>query len=229
MRCTVIIPAAGSGSRFGGETPKQYLPLRGRPLIACTIDRFVAEEAVESVIVCAADPWIPFVLDLVEQSGWKNVQTILGGASRRDSVMNGIKAAEISGADLVAVHDAVRPFVRSATFRVLLQNAQQHGAALPAIPVVDTIHRVRDDVIVETPTRPGLFQAQTPQCFRLSLLKEALQRAIDEEYAATDEAAAVARLGTRVHVVVGDLTNVKITHASDLEAAETNFEAWSER
>ena len=229
MRCTVIIPAAGSGHRFGGETPKQYLILRGRPLIAWTIERFLGEEAVASVIVCAADPWIPFMLDLAEQSRWKNVQVIVGGASRRDSVINGVRVAEKDGAELVAVHDAVRPFLRSATFQTLLQSAREHGAALPAIPVVDTIHRVRDDVIVETPARSGLYQAQTPQCFRIEVLKEALDRAVADEYAATDEAAAVARLGTRVRVVVGDLTNVKITHPSDLVAAEANFAAWSER
>ena len=229
MRCNVIIPAAGSGTRFGAETPKQYLTLRGRPLIAWTIERFAGDEAVDSVIVCAADSWLSFMIDLVERSGWRNVQVIAGGATRRDSVINGVRAAEAGGAELVAVHDAVRPFVRASTFQALLESAREHGASLPAIPVVDTIHRVRDDVIVETPARSGLYQAQTPQCFRLVLLKDALERAVADEYSATDEAAAVARLGTRVHVIVGDLSNVKITHPSDLETAEANFAAWSER
>jgi 2-C-methyl-D-erythritol 4-phosphate cytidylyltransferase len=229
MRCTVIIPAAGSGARFGSETPKQYLPLRGRPLIVHAIERFLEEQDVERVIVCAGEGWLPFVLDLAETLAWRNVVVIPGGATRRDSVMAGLEEAERLGATIVAVHDSVRPFFRSSTFKSLLEAAQEIGAALPAIPVSDTIHQVSDDTVIDTPERAGLFRAQTPQCFRLAILRDAMERAARDGYGATDEAGAVARIGQHVRVVLGDFGNIKITHPDDLAAADANFERWSAR
>jgi 2-C-methyl-D-erythritol 4-phosphate cytidylyltransferase len=228
-RCTVILPAAGRGTRFGSDLPKQYLLLRQRPLIAHTVERFLAEEQVERIIVCAAEDRIETVLDIAAGSGWSKVAVISGGLTRRDSVIRGVEEAERHGAALVAVHDSVRPFFRSGTFRALLEAAAHTGAALPAIPVSDTIHRVQDEFIVETPERASLYRAQTPQCFRLPILKAALQQAVRDGFAATDEAGAVARTGHQVRVVLGDLENIKITHPEELAAAEANFDLWSSR
>jgi 2-C-methyl-D-erythritol 4-phosphate cytidylyltransferase len=221
MRCTVIIPAAGSGARFGADLPKQYLALRGRPVIAHTIERFLRESVVDRVIVCAAGEH----LETVRALGLPRTEVVPGGASRRDSVRAGLEAA--GDAELVAVHDSVRPFFRSTTFHALLAAAAEFGAAIPVLPVSETIHRVLEGAIVETPERSELFAAQTPQCFRLALLRDALDRAVREHYAATDEAGAAIRCGYAVRVIPGDVGNVKITQPDDLRAAEANFDSWS--
>jgi 2-C-methyl-D-erythritol 4-phosphate cytidylyltransferase len=221
MRCTVIIPAAGSGARFGGELPKQYLPLRGRPVIAHTIERFLRETVVERVIVCAAEEHLQTVRSLA----LPRTEVVQGGATRRDSVLAGLRAAGDAG--IVAVHDSVRPFFRSTTFHALLAAAAEVGAAIPVLPVSETIHRVVDGAVVDTPERSELFGAQTPQCFRVEILSDALERAVRENYAATDEAGAAVRCGYAVRVIPGDVGNVKITQPDDLRAAEANFDRWS--
>ncbi|MEO8218383.1 MAG: 2-C-methyl-D-erythritol 4-phosphate cytidylyltransferase [Acidobacteriota bacterium] len=227
MHCTVIIPAAGSGSRFGGELPKQYAPLRGRPIIAHTIERFLTFDQVKAVIVCAASDQMGTARDLVDRSGWETVQVTEGGATRQESVRNGLDVASRFGLRLVAVHDSVRPFFAFATFLRVLEAAEACGAALPAVPLRETIHRVSEDgSILETAERSEWVAAQTPQIFRLDLLREALQRADEEGFTGTDEAAIVARHGHPVKVVPGDSFNMKITHAEDLHIAESNFDRW---
>lgn len=227
MKCTVIIPAAGSGTRFGGETPKQFLTLRGRPLIAHAVERFLGETVVDRVIICGAREHLSALDRLNAGRAWDRVAIIEGGDTRRDSVAAGMSAVQESNAELVAVHDAVRPFFASETFRLLLEAASLHGAALPALPVTETIHRVEGEFVAETPERSHWYSAQTPQCFRVELLKDVLHRAIEDRYAATDEAGAAARYGHRVRIVRGDWMNIKITRPEDLLAAEENFDRWA--
>lgn len=226
MKCSVVIPAAGSGTRFGSETPKQFLLLRGRPLIAHAVERFLNQAAVDRVVICGARAQLGRLEELKGDRGWERVLIVEGGDSRRDSVAAGVRAVQESNAELVAVHDAVRPFFGSETFRLLLEAASLDGAALPALPVTETIHRVEGELVAETPDRSHWYSAQTPQCFRIELLKDLLDRAIEDGYAATDEAGAAARYGHRVRIVRGDWMNVKITRPEDLLAAEANFDRW---
>ena len=227
MNCTVIIPAAGSGSRFGGAIPKQYMPLRGRPVIAHTIERFLTFDQVKAVIICAAEDQIGTARDLADSSGWEIVHVTTGGSSRQESVRLGLDLAEDFPAKLVAVHDSVRPFFAFATFLKVLEAAESSGAAFPALPLRETIHRVDGSgSIVETAQRSDWVAAQTPQIFRMEILREALQRAGDEGFDGTDEASVVARYGHAVKVVPGDSFNIKITQAEDLHLAEANFDRW---
>ncbi|HUF16679.1 MAG TPA: 2-C-methyl-D-erythritol 4-phosphate cytidylyltransferase [Thermoanaerobaculia bacterium] len=227
MKCTVIIPAAGSGTRFGGETPKQFFTLRGRPLIAHAVERFLGETVVDRVIICGAPEHLSTLERFSAGRAWDRVAIIEGGDTRRDSVAAGVRAAGQTSVELVAVHDAVRPFFGASTFRAVLEAAAASGAALPALRITETIHRVEEGFVAETPDRNHYYSAQTPQCFRIELLREVLDRAIEEGYPATDEAGAVARYGHRVKIVTGDLTNIKITHPEDLQAAELNFDRWA--
>jgi 2-C-methyl-D-erythritol 4-phosphate cytidylyltransferase len=227
MNCVVIIPAAGSGLRFGGDVPKQFLPLRGQPLIAYAIEKFLREPSVKRVVICVAQDRRTEFERMVVTRGWKTVDVVLGGVSRQDSVFRGLVAASSGSAEFVAVHDAVRPFFTIATFRGVLAAAADCGAALPALPINETIHRVVDNFIVETAERSQWMGAQTPQCFRAKVLQEVLDRARADGFEATDEAGLATHYGYRVRVVTGDPQNLKITRPPDLHAAEANFEEWS--
>jgi len=216
----VLIPAAGSGSRFGGEIPKQFRQLAGTPVLLRVIERFFTDDVVSQIVVAVAEP----LLQNVKQT--EKVKFIAGGATRQESVTNAFAAAD-GDFDVVAVHDAVRPFFKRATFHALIDAAREHGGAFPAAPVTDTIHVVRDEVLVSTPDRVTLAAAQTPQCFRPDVLRATLARAREENFDATDEAGLAARYGFVVRAVPGDATNFKITRPEDLAFAEAHFEELS--
>lgn len=214
----VLVPAAGSGTRFGGEIPKQFRTIAGKPILQHVVERFLCDDRVGKVIVAVHE----ILLADVRQT--ERMLFVAGGATRQQSVTNALAAAG-DEFELVAVHDAVRPFFSYDTFYALLDAAREHGAAFPALPVTDTIHRVRGDVIVETPPRPELYAAQTPQCFQLKVLRDVMARAGSDE--ATDEAGLAARLGYKVRMVAGDPANFKITRPEDLDLAEKIYEQLS--
>jgi 2-C-methyl-D-erythritol 4-phosphate cytidylyltransferase len=215
----VIVPAAGAGTRFGGQIPKQFLPLAGKPLIQHVIERFLLDDIVERVIV----PVSPQLLSGVKNS--ERVTFMAGGESRMQSVVRGL--AEAGDAELIAVHDAVRPLFSAAMFHAVIEAAQAAGAALPVVPIADTIHVMTDDATVaSTLDRTMLAAAQTPQCFRGSLLRDVLARAEREGIEGTDEAGLAARFGFTVRAVPGDPRNLKITVPEDLAVAESYLQQW---
>jgi 2-C-methyl-D-erythritol 4-phosphate cytidylyltransferase len=220
-RILVIIPAAGSGTRFGGDVPKQFLPLGGKPLIQRVVERFLFDDKVTRIVV----PVLDMLLSAVKTSPGDRVQFVAGGATRLQSVTRGLEASgdEI---DLVAIHDAVRPFFSLDTFHATLDAARTHGAAFPGIPLPDTVHQIADDAIASTPDRRVLVAAQTPQCFRVDVLRDILERAASENADATDEAGLAAKYGHRVQLVTGDSMNFKITRPEDLVMAERIYAEW---
>jgi 2-C-methyl-D-erythritol 4-phosphate cytidylyltransferase len=220
MSILVIIPAAGSGTRLGGDVPKQYLTFGGRTILQHVIDRFLAEESVTRIVVPVSSDWLPRMQQ--ELSG-DRVEVVAGGETRQESVRRGLLAAEGSEFDVVTVHDAVRPFFTIESFRAAVDAARYDGAALLAIPVTDTIHGVHDGTIAATLDRRDLVAAQTPQCFRAQLLREVLDRAAGEGVEGTDEAGLAARYGFTVRVVPGDPGNFKITRPEDLELAKARL------
>lgn len=215
----VIVPAAGSGTRFGGDLPKQFRELGGKPIVQHVIERFLLDERVARVIVPVAEQ----MLAVVNRGSSERVQFVVGGATRQQSVRRGLDAVP-EGFDIVAVHDAVRPFFAVETFHKLLDLAAEAGAAFPGLPVTDTIHIVDGDRIAATPDRRQLFAAQTPQCFRTEVLRDVLARAEENQDDATDEAGLAAKYGHVVRLVPGDPMNFKITQPEDLVAAERVFE-----
>lgn len=223
MSIVVIIPAAGSGSRFGGSIPKQFQQLAGKPLIQHVIERFLLDSNVSRVIVPVAE----MLLGSVKNS--ERVTFIAGGATRQQSVMNGVDEAG-DGAELIAIHDAARPLFSVNTFHAVISAARDAGAALPVIPLTDTIHVMTNEATVaETLDRTMLGAAQTPQCFRPDILRDVLERAKQDGIsAATDEAGLAARYGYVVKGVPGDPRNLKITVPEDLAIAESYLEQWSE-
>jgi 2-C-methyl-D-erythritol 4-phosphate cytidylyltransferase len=221
MTLVVIVPAAGTGSRFGSGIPKQFQPLAGKPLVQHVIERFLLDENVTRVVVPVAD----VLLASVKNSD--RVSFVAGGETRQQSVIHGV--AEAEDADLIAVHDAARPLFSAAIFHAVIAAAREVGASLPVIPVSDTIHVMNADATVrETLDRTMLGAAQTPQCFRAEILRDILERAQREGIEGTDEAGLAVRFGYAVKGVPGDPRNLKITVPEDLEIAESYLKQWSD-
>jgi 2-C-methyl-D-erythritol 4-phosphate cytidylyltransferase len=220
-RVLVIIPAAGSGTRFGGDVPKQFQPLGGKPLVQRAVERFLFDPIVTRVIV----PVMEKLVDAVKSSPGERVTFVAGGDTRLQSVMRGLEA---SGGEfeLVAIHDAVRPFFSLDTFHATLDAAREHGAAFPGISLPDTVHEIANEAIAKTLDRSVLVAAQTPQCFRADVLREIVARAAREDADATDEAGLAAKYGHHVHLVRGDSMNFKITRPEDLVMAERIWAEW---
>jgi 2-C-methyl-D-erythritol 4-phosphate cytidylyltransferase len=216
----VIVPAAGTGSRFGSGIPKQFQQLSGKPLVQHVIERFIVDENVIRVIV----PVMEKLRASVKNTD--RVTFVAGGETRQQSVINGL--AEADEAELIAVHDAVRPLFSPAMFHSVIAAAREFGAALPVIPVADTIHRMTEDAtIAQTLERGMLAAAQTPQCFRAEILRDVLERAEREGVTGTDEAGLAARFGYTVKAIPGDPRNLKITVPEDLAIAESYLQQWS--
>ena len=218
-RYFAIVPAAGSGSRFGAEKPKQYLSLLGRPLIFHTLAALVACPQIERVWVVLS-PDDPYWL----QHDWSELGAKLetvrcGGETRAESVTNGLRAAAMVAADddWVLVHDAARPCLSGEMLATLFADlADDPVGGILAVPVADTLKRAdAEQRVVATEPRDGLWQAQTPQMFRYSRLLEALKSCA----AVTDEAGAIEALGLRPKLVRADTTNLKVTYPADLALA----------
>src|SRR6266446_3015166 len=215
-----LVPAAGSGSRFGADVLKQYSPLAGKPMLYHSIQRLLATPEVEIVFVVLPPGDTEFREHDWSAFGERLAPLYCGGASRRDSVLNGLVAcaSAVDPNDWILVHDAVRPCLGKAELRRLIDEAgRDEVGGILAVPVSDTLKRVDDDQrIVETESRDGLWRAQTPQMFRHGMLLRALRNSAH----VTDEASAVEALGYKPKLVEGSTKNLKVTFAADLEIAE---------
>jgi 2-C-methyl-D-erythritol 4-phosphate cytidylyltransferase len=219
MPAVAIIVAAGRGERMGSSRPKAFLPLGGEPLLLRAARAFCAAPAVEAVVAVVPAAELEAGRGLLGPLG-KPVAVVAGGARRQDSVLEGLKAIPRGFAGVVLVHDAARPLVDVALIEAVADAAEEAGAALPVLEVVDTVKRVRDGQVVETLDRHELATAQTPQGFRLDVLVRAYESAFRERLTVTDEAMAVERMGTPVRTIPGSPRNRKITTTEDLEWAE---------
>ena len=221
MRTVALVLAAGRGERLGHELPKGLVPLAGRPLLLHALAALEAVEELERLIpVVPADAVLPFERALAAASGLRKLApAVVGGRERQDSVRAGL-AALPADAEFVAVHDAARPCVRPEAVRRVIEAARPTGAAILAVPARDTIKRVVAGRVVETPPRAECWAAQTPQVFRVAILREALAKAEAEGTLGTDDAQLVEALGVSVRVVPGDADNLKVTDPEDLAQAE---------
>jgi len=229
MRVTAVVVAAGRGERLGGELPKAFAPLAGRPLLLHALEALAAAPGIDRLVPVIAERDRPRLEALAPRLAAVPglAGAVVGGAERQDSVRAGLEA--LGDAEWVAVHDAARPLVRPEAVERVIEAARRTGAAIPALPVRETVKRVAGGWIRETPRRSELWSAQTPQVFRASLLREALAKARTEGFRGTDDAELVERLGVRVEVVEGDPENLKITDRWDLALAELILQARSAR
>jgi len=210
MQIAAILVAAGSGSRFGAETPKQFLMLAGQPVIRHAARR-LAGHATWLQPVGDADAIRPAL------AGIDHLPVVPGGATRQDSVRAGLEALVPHAPDLVLVHDAARPFFPDRTIPDLVEALRAHPGAIPAAPVADTLKRGTDGVIAATVPRDGLFRAQTPQGFRFRPLLDAHRSGL---VGATDDASLLEAAGLSVALVTGSEDNIKLTYPEDLPRLE---------
>jgi 2-C-methyl-D-erythritol 4-phosphate cytidylyltransferase len=216
----VIIPAAGAGTRMGAQTPKQFLRLPTAPILVATVRHFARHRSVDRIVVVAPADRLARAERLLRPLGGRTtIQVVAGGRERQDSVALGIDALGSPCAPVIVVHDAVRPFITSALIDAVVAAALEHGAAICALPVRETIKRVRDGFVEATVDRAPLWSVQTPQAFRAELLREAHDKARRDGIRGTDDAMLVERLGPRVRVIPGLEQNLKITTAADLRVA----------
>jgi len=219
MSVLAIIPAAGVGIRMGGDTPKQFLSLEGVPVFIHTLRKFVSSDAVNEVFLCLrGEDMERAAVDIERERFAKPVRLIAGGHSRQETVARGL-AQTPEAAEVIVVHDAVRPFVEEENIRQVIEAARKHGAAILGIPSVDTVKQVERQLILGTIPRERVVLAQTPQAFRASLLLDAFARAQADGFNGNDESSLVERLGHPVTVLMGSDRNIKITKPSDLPLA----------
>ncbi len=216
MKICAVIPAAGFGKRMGGSVPKQFLLLDGKPVLAHTLAVFDQCAEIDSITLVAPEA------ELEEARGeWMNSwpkirQVVKGGKERQDSVYNGLQSLD-ADAEIVVVHDGVRPFLTSDMLCESIDAARETGAAVVAIPANDTLKRVSEDGwIRDTVDRSGLWRVQTPQTFQVPLLKKAFEKAKLDGFYGTDESMLVERMGGAVKIVPGSERNIKITRPEDL-------------
>jgi 2-C-methyl-D-erythritol 4-phosphate cytidylyltransferase len=221
MAVHALIPAAGSGRRMGAGGNKQYLELGDRPILARTLARLAALEAIDALHVIVPAGERQFCRDeVVARFALSKVCAVVaGGAERQDSVRHGLAACGAADDDLVLIHDGVRPFFPAGQIVPLLAAAAADGAALLAIPAQDTIKEVAAGRVVSTLDRSRLWQVQTPQAFRFSVILAAHERARKAGHAGTDDAALVEWCGWPVAVVPGSPFNFKLTTPADLALA----------
>ena len=216
-----IIAAAGAGTRMASDRPKQFLLLAGMPVIFHTLKPFEECEQIHEVIVVLPAEESAGFLSMAGKYGLRKLTRVVpGGATRADSVKRGLMAIRSATAEIVAVHDGVRPFVTVAEIESTIAAAQSGGAAILVAPVTDTIKQVSDRAVVKTLDRGGLRRALTPQCFQYELLRQAYQRVDVNDPSLTDESALIERLGNPVTVGEGSSRNIKITTTEDLAIAE---------
>lgn len=219
--CGAVIVAAGSASRMGG-TDKVMAPLGGEPMIVKTVRAFQNCDAIREIVIVTRQDLIEAIMGLC--AGFDKVQAVVvGGSDRQSSVQAGLNVLSKS-VKLAAIHDGARPLVTWEVIDRTVRAANSYSAAVPAIPVKDTIKISQGGVVKSTPDRSKLRAVQTPQVFELDLLRAALKQAREDKAEVTDDSSAVERLGMSVKVVEGDERNLKITTPMDLKIAELLLE-----
>ena len=237
MKVVAIIPAAGLGTRMAsapgakGKKPaatKQFAELGGTPILIHTLRKFAASSEVSDIYIALRENEIEGFRARLEKEAKeilrKTIHLVEGGEHRQHSVANAMSSVSAAGDDIVLVHDAVRPFVTEEIIHNVIQAAQKYGAAIAALPAVDTVKQVERTsdgaLITATLPRERVVLAQTPQGFRYDVLRKAFDEAAADGFMGTDEASLVERSGHAVAVVMGSPRNIKITAPADMELAE---------
>ena len=226
MKADAVIVSAGKGHRFMKGKKKQFYFLAEKPILAHTLDKFEACPVIHSILLVVAQEDMDYCLkEIVEKYRYRKISQIIpGGKSRQESVRNGIDSLA-KDIEIVAIHDGVRPFITREMIEESIQAAVRFHAVVMAMPVKETIKMAHPDgTILKTLDRESLWQVQTPQTFKVSVLKEAYQRATRDGFVGTDDASLVERLGVKVHILPGSYTNIKITTPEDLMLANLFLE-----
>ena len=216
-----IIVAAGKGLRMQDSKPKQFMVLEGKPILAHTLMAFNRCDAITRIIVVLPANDLEFCRQEIIPAVLleKKLRLVSGGARRQDSVYNGLKAIK-NDDGIVLIHDGVRPFVRQDQLLACIEGARKLGACILGVPAFDTVKQVNTkNEIVKTRPRERLWLAQTPQAFQLEIIKKAHAAAEQDGFSGTDDASLVERMGVKVNIIPGSLSNIKVTDPDDLQLA----------
>ena len=214
----IIIVAGGKGLRMGGDLPKQFMPLHGKPVLMHTIERFRAYSDELKIILVLPHEQQDYWRQICQKHNFTIEHTVVdGGQTRFHSSQNGVAAVPDDATGVIGIHDGVRPFVSEETIARCFEAARQFGAALPVLPVTDTLRRVTDDGGYNV-QRNDYRTVQTPQTFDAQLLKQAFKQLYSDNF--TDDASVVEALGHKVTMVDGNRENIKLTTPFDLVVAE---------
>lgn len=220
MSTTAIIPAGGKGTRCGGAAPKQYIKIKGKPLIAYTLDVFQQNDLIDYIAV-AAEPGYFDLLQLIKKefNFTKLIRIVEGGEERQDSVFAALKSLDAKNDDLIAVHDAARPLLPQKVLTDAVNLAKEKGNAVVCIKTADTLLK-GGKRIDEHLDRDDIFYVQTPQVFKYEDLKRAMNWAARNNFAGTDESMLVKKIGLYVNIAQGSVFNFKVTTSDDLKLFE---------
>lgn len=222
------ILAGGKGTRMGNtELPKQFLKLGHKPIFIHTVEQFILNKRIEKILICCPEQWMAYTKDTLKKYEIKSDKVIVvaGGETRNDTIMNGIQYIEeqigLNDDDIIITHDAVRPFLTQRIIDDNIDGALKYGAVDTVVEAFDTIvHSIDGKVITDIPVRSEMYQGQTPQSFNIKLLKSLfLSLTNDEKNILTDACKALVIKGTPVHLVRGEVYNMKITTQHDLKVA----------
>lgn len=228
MKTTALIVAAGRGIRFGGKTPKQFRSIGERPLLGWTVRQFEKAKLIDDIVVVVSEDFLLYTNEKIGHSGTNSKLTkiVAGGATRRQSVLKGLRSLPIS-TSFVAIHDGARPIVYATDIDRVVEMAQKERAAILARPITDTVKRGEIGFILSTLDRSRLFLAETPQVFQYDLILKAHNNASAKD-TTTDDATLVEALGFKVKIVVPEKPNIKVTDENDLKIARMFLEEESE-
>ncbi|MCE5305380.1 MAG: 2-C-methyl-D-erythritol 4-phosphate cytidylyltransferase [Chloroherpetonaceae bacterium] len=222
MNVSVIIPAGGKGERFGSEIPKQFVDLKGKPVIVHTLEKFSDIEDVTSIVIAVHSEWFTYTKELVKTYKLDKVKDIVvGGKERQDSIYNALRSSAIKDAELILIHDAVRPFVSQQAIKKIINAAEDYGAVIlgttPKDPVKEVDHAGE---VVRTLQRGKLSIAQTPQAFWTDIIINSFEKAREVNYVGADSSQLVEFAGYKVSVIEGEDTNIKLITPLDFKIAE---------
>jgi len=222
---TAVIVAAGSGLRFKNKIPKPYLLLSGKPLLWYSLYSFQRSENVKKIFVVISEKDI-MLAEKIKKKFFKNISKlenfIIGGNERQNSVFNALKViSKINSTDFAAIHDAARPFIRTALIDEVFYNAVKYGGSAPAVPIIDTVKIIdKENFITGHPLRENLYAIQTPQIFDFKKLYSAYNKSINNKRAFTDDAEVYGKYFKKIKLINGDNELFKITYPKDLDIAK---------
>ena len=218
---SVVIVSAGRGSRMKADINKQFLKLKGKEVIAHTIDKFYNNKNIDEIVVVVKEDEADFFRrNIIDKYGYKNIKIAFGGKERQDSVFNGLKAVN-ERCDIVLIHDGARPFVTDEIIKNSIECAKKNKCVIVGVPVKDTIKIInKDNEVCDTPNRSTLWSIQTPQVFEYLSIIKAHKVAKEKSYYGTDDSMLMEYLGYNVKVIEGSYNNIKITTPEDLKIGE---------
>jgi len=216
METGVIIAAGGIGKRFGNDLPKQFIKINELTILEITLQKFQESEFINSIVLVSHIDYLSEAKK-IGHSYTKVKSIISGGEHRQDSVWRGIQELAKYNVDIILIHDAVRPYIKTDLINQVIKATQEFDAAVPAVPTIDTIKLSDNEgFLLKTLDRTQLFAVQTPQGFKKDLITQAYEKAMNENFYSTDDASLVERLGKKIKLVCGDYRNIKITTINDI-------------